>query len=111
MSHKRRFFDKDFKLKAIQMVNRDKLSRTEVAKRLNVSQTMITNWLRLHTALGEEAFSSDTATLDVEVRQLEQENERLRREVAILQRSVESFSSLLLDMLEARKAKEAQVSR
>lgn len=96
MNKKRRKFDKDFKLQAIQMVEKDGISKSEVARRLGVSQPVVSSWVRSFHQDGSVAFPGNgrLKPLEEELRKLRQENKELRLETEFLKKSAAYFASL-----------------
>lgn len=96
MSRVRRKFDKDFKIQAIKMVEKDGISKSEVARRLGVSQPVISSWVRAFQEEGSVAFPGNgrLKPLEEELRKLKQENKELRLEAEFLKKSAAYFASL-----------------
>jgi transposase len=92
----RKRFDKDFKLQAIKMVEDDGLSKSEVARRLGVDPTSISNWIKEFKVDGSDAFPGNgkRRPLEEELRKLRQENRELRMETEFLKKSAAYFASL-----------------
>ena len=56
MSTLRRQFTKDFKLEAVQIVTEGGLSKSEIARRLDVVAALIGNWVKAFQSEGMVAF-------------------------------------------------------
>lgn len=78
------------------MVEKDGISKSEVARRLGVSQPVISSWVRASKEDGSEAFPGNgrLKPLEEELRKLKQENKELRMETEFLKKSAAYFASL-----------------
>ena len=96
MNKMRRKFDKEFKRQAVKMIEEDKLSMSEVVRRLGVAQPVISNWVKAYRADGTIAFPGNgrLKPLEEELRKLKQENKELRMETEFLKKSAAYFASL-----------------
>jgi transposase len=74
---KNKSYTPEFKAEAIRLVNKENLQPAKVAKDLGISQTAISNWLKLAREAAGAAGTLQTSD--------QQEILRLRREVRILQ--------------------------
>ena len=95
MSTPKRKFSKDFKLEAVKMVTEGGLSRSEVGRKLEISPTLIGNWLRAFQADGTVAFPGNGRLKpeDDKVRKLEREVRALREQNAFLKKTAAFFAS------------------
>ena len=95
MSTVRKKFDKEFKCQAVKMVENG-LTKSEVARRLGVDPTSISNWLKEFNAHGTDSFPGNgkLKPLEEELRRLRQENKELRMETEFLKKSAAYFASL-----------------
>jgi transposase len=87
-------YDREFKLEAIRMATEEGHPATEVERRLGIGQGMISRWKRQLRTNGEEAFpgTGHLSIHDTQLRDLQRENERLRREREILKKALAIFS-------------------
>ena len=92
----KRKFSKDFKLEAVKMVTDGGMSKSEVARRLDVSPAQVGNWLKAFQLDGTLAFpgKGKLKPEDEERRRLERENKDLRDQVAFLKKTSAFFASL-----------------
>lgn len=95
MSKPRKKFDKEFKQQAVKMVLEGGLSKAEVARRLNVDQSSIANWIRAFQADSGDAFPGNgkLKSDDQERRRLEKEIRDLKEENAFLKKTASYFAS------------------
>jgi transposase len=79
-------YDREFKLEAIRMATEDGLQAQEVERRLGIGEGMISRWKRQLREQGDEAFpgTGHLTANDAQLRDLQRENERLRRERELL---------------------------
>ena len=96
MNTPRRKFTKDFKLEAVKMVVEGGLSKSEVGRRLDVTPTLIGNWVQAFQADGTVAFPGNGKLKpeDEKVRRLERENRDLREQNEFLKKTSAFFASL-----------------
>lgn len=96
MSTPRRKFTKDFKLEAVKMVTEGGLSKSEVARRLDVAVALIGNWVKAFQAEGMVAFPGNGKLKpdDDRVRRLEREVRDLREQNEFLKKTSAFFASL-----------------
>ena len=87
-------YDRDFKLEAIRLATEEGNSATEVERRLGIGQGMISRWKRQLRTKEEEAFpgTGHLSTSDAQLRDLQRENDRLRREREIFKKALAIFS-------------------
>ncbi|MBT4498345.1 MAG: transposase [Gemmatimonadetes bacterium] len=87
-------YDREFKLEAIRMATEEGHPATEVERRLGIGQGMISRWKRQLRTNEEDAFpgTGNLSTRDAQQRDLQRENERLRREREILKKALAIFS-------------------
>lgn len=98
MKTTKRKFTTEFKEEAVRLVVREGLSTPEAARRLEISDKTLANWVRL--ARGGKALSSGGSTerkassvseLEMEVSKLRAENARLKMEKEILKKATAFF--------------------
>jgi len=80
MTKTRRKWSEAQKLQIIQEVEQNGL--TETLRKYNVAQSLFHRWLRSYTSEGMTGLQPKYHKIDPAVRQLEQENERLKRIIA-----------------------------
>jgi transposase len=87
-------FDREFKLEAIRMSGEPGVYARDVERRLGISKGIISRWKRELTKQGEEAFpgTGHLPASEAEMRSLQRENDRLRRERDILKKALAIFS-------------------
>lgn len=90
----KRKFDKEFKINAIKLVKQG-LTITQVSQDLGIGLSTLQRWTREIKLHGLEAFpgSGKLRVEDEQIRQLQRENEVLRRERDILKKALSIFSS------------------
>ena len=81
-------------MEAIRLASEDGNNATEVERRLGIDQGMISRWKRQVRQKREEAFSGTGhwSTSEAQLRDLQRENDRLRREREILTKALAIFS-------------------
>jgi transposase len=86
-------YDREFKLEAIRIASEEGARATDVERRLSLSQGMISRWKRPLGDEGADAFpgKGHLSVHDEQVRHLQRENERLRRERDILKKALAIF--------------------
>jgi transposase-like protein len=92
MAHKG--YDRDFKLEAIRLASESGIKVSAVARRLGISNGIISRWKRQLREDEEDAFpgTGHVRPSEIEVRELRRENDRLRRERDILKKARVIFS-------------------
>lgn len=94
MTRKRRAFDVSFKLQVVKMIKEQGLSVPQVCRDLDLGETIVRNWLKQFDA--EQAGllgPGKPLTADQQrIRQLEEENRRLRLDVDILKKASAFFA-------------------
>ena len=88
-------YDREFKLEAIRLASEEGARATDVERRLGLNQGLISRWKRQLESEGVDAFpgKGHLSANDEQVRHLQRENERLRRERDILKNIVGSFGA------------------
>ena len=91
---KRRTYSQEFKVNAVRMITEDNMVSAEVSRELGISPNMLYNWKRKYLEDREEAFPGNgkLKSKDEYVRQLEQENNRLKQERDILKKAAIFFA-------------------
>jgi transposase len=87
-------YDKEFKIEAVRLASEPGNTQGKIEKDLGLSQGIISRWKRDLEKNGEHAFPGKGCLKpqDDELRRLQRENERLRRERDILKKAVAIFS-------------------
>ena len=90
----RRVYTSQFKREAVELVEREGLSVAEAARRLGVNQTLLRSWKLKFQADGDQAFpgAGQRTAIEEEVRQLREENLRLKMERDILKKATAFFA-------------------
>jgi transposase len=90
----RRKYDNEFKREAVRLVVEEGQKASEVERNLGITPTLVSRWIREMTEDPEYAFPGKgrLKAPDEEIRKLQRENERLRRERDILKKAVAIFS-------------------
>ena len=91
---KRRTYDKEFKREAVRLVIEEGRKAAEVERNLGIGRSTVGRWVREMSENPEYAFPGKgrLKAPDDEIRKLQKENERLRRERDILKKAVAIFS-------------------
>ena len=82
-------YDDQFKAGAVRMVTEEGLSQSEVARRLGIADTTVCAWVR---QLAPNGRLTDQE-MRIKLRELEQENRRLKMEREILKKAATFFAS------------------
>ena len=90
----RRNYDNEFKREAVRLVVEEGRKASEVERNLGITPSLVSRWMREMTEDPEYAFPGKgrLKSPDDEIRKLQRENERLRRERDILKKAVAIFS-------------------
>ena len=90
----RRTFTSQFKREAVALVDREGVSVAEAARRLGVDQTLLRSWRVKFQEQGDQAFpgAGQRTAIEEEVRQLREENARLKMERDILKKATAFFA-------------------
>ena len=90
----RREFSKEFKRDAISLVIEQGYSRVDAAKSLGVHSALLSRWVREYTEDGGDAFRGKGRLRpeQEELRQLREENKRLKMEKEILKKAAVFFA-------------------
>ena len=90
-----RMYDKEFKLRAVQMVEKGEGTMTAVAKGLNISLNTLSGWCKDYREKAESAFRERKQELTAEqkrIRELEKELKSIKTGYEILKKAVAIFS-------------------
>ena len=95
MPRKRTTYTAEFKLAAVKLITDQKLSVAEVARRLDVSETLLRAWRKAVLERGNDAFPGpgNVPPADDEMRRLRAENTRLRAERDLLKKAAAYFAN------------------
>ena len=90
----RREFSKEFKRDAISLVIEQGYSRVDAAKSLGIHSALLSRWVREYTEDGGDAFrgKGKLRPEQQELRQLREENKRLKMEKEILKKAAVFFA-------------------
>ncbi len=90
----RRVFSKEFKRDAISLVVEQGYSRAEASRSLGIHAALLNRWVREHIEDGEDAFrgKGKLRPEQEEIRQLREENKRLKMEKEILKKAAVFFA-------------------
>ena len=90
----KRTYSKEFKMKACELVVKDKIKHAVVAERLGINVVMLYRWISQYETFGDEAFvgKGHQRPADAELRKLRKENERLKMENEILKKAAAYFA-------------------
>ena len=94
MSKTRRSFDPSFKLKVVQMVKDQGLSVGQVCRDMKLGETAVRRWVAQFDAeqLGHSGIGKPLTAEQQRVRQLEEENRRLRVDNDLLKKASAFFA-------------------
>jgi len=87
----RRQFDRQFKINAVKLVQQSGYTRAEAANSLGVSTSHISGWINQFGQLDETKPVGD-GSLVAEIRQLREENAKLKVEREILKKAATFFA-------------------
>ncbi len=90
----RRKFSQEFKLDAISLVKEQGYSRAEAARSLSINANMLGRWIKEYDADQGDAFRGNgkLTAEQLELRQLREENRRLKMEKEILKKAAAFFA-------------------
>ena len=94
MAKARRTFTPEFKVQAVQLVTEQGKSVAEVARDLDLSESLLRSWKQALAATGVQAFPGhgNPPALEEELRRLRAENKRLTMERDILKKATAFFA-------------------
>ena len=89
-----RRYNKEFKVKACELVLKDGISKKTVAEKLGINVIMLYRWIDEYETYGEEAFvgKGNMRKEDAKLKKLLKENEELRMENEILKKAAAYFA-------------------
>ncbi len=90
----RKQYSKDFKLDAISLVLEQGYTQAEAARSLEINSNILGRWIRENATAGGQAFRGNgkLTAEQVELRQLREENRRLKMEKEILKKATVFFA-------------------
>jgi transposase len=94
MARERRRFTHEFKVEAVKLVTEKGYSVAEVARSLDIGQTLLRSWKIAFDKEGEKAFPGNghPPAIEEELRQLRADNKRLLMERDILKKATALFA-------------------
>ncbi len=94
MTRKRRSFDASFKLQVVKMIKEQGLSVSQVCRDMELGETAVRRWLTQFDAeqAGQPGLGKPLTAEQQRIRQLEEENRRLRQDVEILKKASAFFA-------------------
>lgn len=94
MTRKRRAFDTSFKLQVVNMIKEQGLSVPQVCRDMDLGETIVRNWLKQFDSeqAGQSGPGKPLTADQQRIRQLEDENRRLRMDVDILKKASAFFA-------------------
>jgi transposase len=88
----RRKFDKEFKMKAVELLNSSGKTITEISDNLGISSTNLGKWKKEFENSKENAFPGNGNPRDKEIADLKKRNAILEMERDILKKAIAIFS-------------------
>ncbi len=90
----RRKYSQEFKLDAINLVTQQGYSRAEAARSLSINAAMLSRWINEHQSEQGQSFRGNgkLSPDQLELRQLREENKRLKMEKEILKKAAAFFA-------------------
>ena len=87
-------YDRELKVEAVKLASEPGMTQAQVEKNLGIGKGVISRWEKHYALDGDHAFpgKGKLKPKDEAYRQLQRENERLRRERDILKKAVAIFS-------------------
>ena len=84
----RRYFDRDFKLNAVQLLDSADLPLVQVARSLGIHESMLRRWRNQVRKRGDKAFSDSGRYEHSELDRLRRENRWLRQDLEMLKKTL-----------------------
>jgi transposase len=91
---RRRRFDRDFKLSAVNLLESSARPLAQVARSLGIHESMLRRWRNQVRAKGRAAFDDSGRSIRSEVVRLERENRRLKQELEMVKKTLSSLERL-----------------
>ena len=94
MPRMRKRFDTNFKLEVVRMIKDQGQGITEVCRSMDLGETAVRRWLKQYEAeqLGGAGIGKPLTAEQQRIRQLEEDNRRLRQDVEILKKASAFFA-------------------
>ncbi len=94
MAKQRRTFTREFKVQAVKLITEQGRSIAEVARDLDLSESLLRGWKQVLADEGDRAFpgQGNLPALEQELRRLRAENKRLLMEREILEKATAFFA-------------------
>lgn len=92
----RRHFDRAFKLSAVKLVDSSDESLAQVARSLGIHSGMLRRWRNQVAAQGDAAFDESGRSTASEVVCLRRENRRLKQELQMVKKTLNTLEQLKL---------------
>ena len=94
MAKPRRNFTREFKIEAVRRITAEGKSLSEVARELDLGESLLRSWKVALSSEGEQAFpgKGNAPAADEELRRLRAENQRLRMERDLLKKATAFFA-------------------
>jgi transposase len=89
---KRRNYSAEFKREAVALANQPGVTKSQIARELEINPNMITRWQRELSANGSKAFLGQGIARDEEMAGLKREVNRLRKERDFLREAATFFA-------------------
>jgi putative transposase len=80
MSKTKRHFTPEEKISILQEAERE--GHTEICRKYNLASSVLSYWKKKYLAKGKDGLKGEYRRIDPQVRELEQENERLKKIIA-----------------------------
>ena len=90
--NKRRTYDKQFKIYAVNLLKSSGKSASEIAENLGIRSEILSRWKRESDQEGKQAFTGQGNPRDEEIARLKKENADLKMERDILKKAMAIFS-------------------
>jgi transposase len=89
---KRRNYSAEFKREAVALANQPGVTKSQIARELEINPNMITRWQRELSANGSKAFLGQGVARDEEMATLKREVNRLKKERDFLREAATFFA-------------------
>ncbi len=91
---KRRTYMRDFKIQACERVLKENLKPADVARQLEISETMLRRWVKEYTADGYNAFrgKGNQTPENIRLKKLKRKEEYSKQSLEIIKREVAKYT-------------------